>query len=85
MTVGMSVPAMAEESGDAEYAVILKTQATDFWVKMWKGVEAEAEAKGVKLTSMLHRARKTLKDSWQSLRAVFPKDTKVSQSLLFLP
>ena len=32
-----------------KYAVILKTQATDFWVKMWKGVEAETAAKGVKV------------------------------------
>ena len=34
---------------DKKYAVILKTQATDFWVKMWKGVEAETAAKGVKV------------------------------------
>ena len=34
--------AAAEASGDAEYAIILKTQATDFWVKMWIGIEAEA-------------------------------------------
>lgn len=32
-----------------KYAVILKTQATDFWVKMWKGVEEEAAAKGVQV------------------------------------
>lgn len=36
-------------SGDKKYAVILKTQATDFWVKMWKGVEAEAEVKGAQV------------------------------------
>ncbi len=35
--------------GEKTYAVILKTQATDFWVKMWKGVEEEAAAKGVKV------------------------------------
>ena len=34
---------------DKKYAVILKTQATDFWVKMWKGVEAETAVKGVKV------------------------------------
>lgn len=36
-------------SGEAEYAVILKTQATDFWVKMWKGVEAQAQEMGIKV------------------------------------
>ncbi len=35
--------------GEKTYAVILKTQATDFWVKMWKGVEEEAAKKGVKV------------------------------------
>ena len=29
--------------------VILKTQASDFWVKMWKGVEAESAKLGVKV------------------------------------
>lgn len=29
---------------EAKYAVILKTQATDFWTKMWKGVEDYAAA-----------------------------------------
>lgn len=37
------------DTSDKKYAVILKTQATDFWVKMWKGVEAETAAKGVKV------------------------------------
>lgn len=32
-----------------EYAVILKTQAVDFWVKMKEGVEAKAEELGVKV------------------------------------
>jgi len=36
-------------STDAEYAVILKTQASDFWVKMKEGVEAKAEELGVKV------------------------------------
>lgn len=35
--------------GEAEYAVILKTQATDFWVKMWKGVEDQAAEMGIKV------------------------------------
>lgn len=37
------------DTADRKYAVILKTQATDFWVKMWKGVEAETALKGVKV------------------------------------
>ncbi|SHH53404.1 allose-binding protein [Anaerosphaera aminiphila DSM 21120] len=37
------------EATDAEYAVILKTQASDFWVKMKDGIEAEAEKLGVKV------------------------------------
>lgn len=36
-------------STDAEYAVILKTQASDFWVKMKDGVEAKAKELGVKV------------------------------------
>lgn len=38
-----------KESGNAEYAVILKTQASDFWVKMKEGVEAEAKELGIKV------------------------------------
>lgn len=33
--------------GDYKYAVILKTQASDFWTKMWKGVEDKAEEMGI--------------------------------------
>ena len=35
--------------GDYKYAVILKTQATDFWTKMWKGVEDKAAEMGVQV------------------------------------
>lgn len=38
---------VTKDVGQAEYAVILKTQATDFWVKMWKGVEEEGKKRGV--------------------------------------
>lgn len=38
---------VTKDVGQAEYAVILKTQATDFWVKMWKGVEEEGKQRGV--------------------------------------
>lgn len=48
-TSSQETVATTENSGDAEYAVILKTQTTDFWVKMWKGVEEEAKAKGIKV------------------------------------
>lgn len=41
--------AVSAGTGDKKYAVILKTQSTDFWVKMWKGVEAESGVKGVKV------------------------------------
>lgn len=46
-----SSAAASEEvaSGEAEYAVILKTQAVDFWVKMKDGVEAKAKELGVKV------------------------------------
>lgn len=37
------------ESSEAEYAVILKTQASDFWVKMKDGVLAKADELGVKV------------------------------------
>lgn len=39
----------SKETGNAEYAVILKTQASDFWVKMKEGVEAEAKELGIKV------------------------------------
>ena len=39
----------AESTGDKKYAVILKTQATDFWTKMWKGVEDKAEEMGIQV------------------------------------
>lgn len=76
MTVGMSVPAMAEESGDAEYAVILKTQATDFWVKMWKGVEAEAEAKGVKVDLYTAQSEEDLEGQLAILESCISKGYK---------
>ena len=37
----------AAAASDATYAMVLKTQATDFWVKMWNGIEAKAEEMGV--------------------------------------
>lgn len=39
----------AASEGQADYAVILKTQASDFWIRMWEGVEKEAEAQGIKV------------------------------------
>lgn len=39
----------SKETENAEYAVILKTQASDFWVKMKEGVEAEAKELGIKV------------------------------------
>lgn len=36
------------EAGETTYAMILKNQSSDFWVKMWNGIEAEAERLGVK-------------------------------------
>ena len=37
----------SSKKGKAEYAVILKTQASDFWVKMKDGIEEEAKKLGV--------------------------------------
>lgn len=36
-------------SGDAEYAVILKTQNMDFWVKMKEGIEDKAKELGIEV------------------------------------
>ena len=36
-------------SGEAEYAVILKNQTSDFWMKMKEGVEAKAAEMGIKV------------------------------------
>lgn len=33
-------------AGNHKYAVILKTKNTDFWTKMYNGIQAEAKAKG---------------------------------------
>ena len=38
-----------EITGEEKYAVILKTQASDFWVKMKKGIEEKADAMGVEV------------------------------------
>lgn len=38
-----------EKSADVEYAVILKTQASDFWVKMKDGILEKADELGVKV------------------------------------
>lgn len=46
-TTGESTAEAVE--GDYKYAVILKTQATDFWTKMWKGVEDKAAEMGVQV------------------------------------
>lgn len=46
-TTGESTAETAE--GDYKYAVILKTQATDFWTKMWKGVEDKAAEMGIQV------------------------------------
>lgn len=37
----------AADASGQKYAVILKTQATDFWLTMWNGVEAYAEENGL--------------------------------------
>lgn len=39
----------AASGSDKKYAVILKTQASDFWVKMWKGVEDKAAEMGIQV------------------------------------
>ncbi|SDO12205.1 D-allose transporter substrate-binding protein [Acetanaerobacterium elongatum] len=36
-------------TGEAEYAVVLKTQASDFWVKMKDGIVAKANELGIKV------------------------------------
>lgn len=36
-------------TGEAEYAVVLKTQASDYWVKMKDGIVAKAKELGVKV------------------------------------
>lgn len=48
-TASSTAAASATATGEAEYAVVLKTQAVDFWVKMKNGVEKEAEKLGVKV------------------------------------
>lgn len=42
-----AAPAEAADASGLKYAVILKTQATDFWVTMWEGVESYAEENGL--------------------------------------
>ena len=39
----------SKSSGSAEYAIILKTQNSDFWVQMKEGIEAKAKELGVKV------------------------------------
>ena len=77
MTLGMTAPVMAaDDSGDAEYAMILKTQATDFWVKMWKGIEDEAEKKGVKVDLYSAQSEEDLEGQLTILESCISKDYK---------
>lgn len=46
---GTEESAENEAGGEAEYAVILKNQSSDFWVKMKEGVEAKAQELGIKV------------------------------------
>lgn len=41
--------ATGSATGEAEYAVVLKTQASDYWVKMKDGIVAKAKELGVKV------------------------------------
>ncbi len=41
-----AAPAASANAGAKKYAVILKTKNTDFWSKMYSGIEAEGKAKG---------------------------------------
>ncbi|MPW24426.1 D-allose transporter substrate-binding protein [Alkalibaculum sp. M08DMB] len=44
-----SEAANADKEEEEVYAVVLKTQAADFWVKMKEGIEAKADELGVKV------------------------------------
>ncbi|HEX3038984.1 MAG TPA: D-allose transporter substrate-binding protein [Caproiciproducens sp.] len=44
-----STPAASAAAGQAEYAIVLKTQASDYWVKMKDGIVAKAKELGVKV------------------------------------
>nr|WP_319489220.1 D-allose transporter substrate-binding protein [uncultured Caproiciproducens sp.] len=46
---GASQPAATSATGDAQYAIVLKTLSGDFWVKMKEGIEAKAKELNIKV------------------------------------
>ena len=70
-------------TSDKKYAVILKTQATDFWVKMWKGVEAETAAKGVKVDLYSAQSEDDLEGQLTILESCIQQGYEELQSPLF--
>ena len=65
-----------EEKGDAEYAVILKTQASDFWVKMKQGVEEEADKLGIKVDIYAAQSEEDTEGQLNILQNCINKDYK---------
>lgn len=62
--------------GKAEYAVILKTQATDFWVKMKDGIEAEAKKLGVTVDVYAAQSEEDTEGQLKILENCLSKDYK---------
>lgn len=64
------------KKGKAEYAVILKTQAADFWVKMKDGIEEEAKKLGVTVDVYAAQSEEDTEGQLKILENCLSKDYK---------
>jgi D-allose transport system substrate-binding protein len=63
-------------TGEAEYAVILKNQASDFWVKMKEGVERKAQELGIKVDVYAAQSEEDTEGQLKILESCLTKNYK---------
>ncbi len=66
----------AEVTDEAEVAIILKTLANPFWVSMKEGIEAEAEAQGIKVDVYAAQSEDDLQGQLNLFETAIAKDYK---------
>lgn len=64
------------QSGQAEYAIVLKTLSNPFWVSMKEGIEKEAAAKGVKVDIFAVNSESDTQGQLQTLENLLSKNYK---------
>lgn len=66
----------AAAAGEAEYAVILKNQSSDFWVKMKEGVEKQAKELGIKVDVYAAQSEEDTEGQLKILESCLTKNYK---------